>query len=108
MGRAAIVAAFDEIIAVGGCVSVEIRQVVAGGDFVLTERVDLLEVGGRSVALRVAGVFELGGRQIAAGRDYFDLAEFPSHLASGSLPPPGYPDCSAVPLPHAVRTELWL
>ena len=52
----------------------EIRHVVARGDLVFTERVDRFTMGARTVALSVAGVFELRGDKIAAWRDYFDLA----------------------------------
>jgi limonene-1,2-epoxide hydrolase len=83
VGRAAIVASLEGIMTAGGRVSVEIRHVVGSGDLVMTERVDFLEVDGRSLALPVAGVFELRDQRIAAWRDYFDLAEFRSDLGSG-------------------------
>jgi len=52
----------------------EMRHLVARGDIVFTERVDRFTMGGRTIALPVAGVFELRGNKIAAWRDYFDLA----------------------------------
>ncbi|HEY6471381.1 MAG TPA: SgcJ/EcaC family oxidoreductase [Acidimicrobiales bacterium] len=82
-GRTAILAALQAFMEVGGRVSVDMRHVVAEGDLVMTERVDYLEVDGRSLALPVAGVFELAGPRIKAWRDYFDLAQFASHLDPG-------------------------
>jgi limonene-1,2-epoxide hydrolase len=52
----------------------DILHLVARGDLVFTERVDRFTMGARTVALPVAGVFELRGNKIAAWRDYFDLA----------------------------------
>ncbi len=83
VGRTAILAALGAFMAVGGRVSVDMLHVVTDGNLVLTERVDYLEVDGRSVALPVAGVFELAGSRIRAWRDYFDLAQFASHLDPG-------------------------
>lgn len=82
-GRTAILAALEAFMEVGGRVSVDMRHVVAVGDLVMTERVDYLEVDRRSVALPVAGVFELAGPRITAWRDYFDLAQFAAHLDPG-------------------------
>jgi limonene-1,2-epoxide hydrolase len=52
----------------------EMRHVAARGDVVFTERVDRFRIGGRTIELPVAGVFELRDGRIAAWRDYFDLA----------------------------------
>jgi limonene-1,2-epoxide hydrolase len=83
VGRAAILGALEAFMEVGGRVSVDMLHVVADGGLVMTERVDYLEVDGRSVVLPVAGVFELAGPRIKAWRDYFDLAQFASHLDPG-------------------------
>jgi limonene-1,2-epoxide hydrolase len=82
-GRTAVLAALEAFMEVGGRVSVDMLHVVTEGELVMTERVDYLEVDGRSVALPVAGVFELAGPRIKAWRDYFDLAQFASHLDPG-------------------------
>jgi limonene-1,2-epoxide hydrolase len=50
---------------------------------VLTERTDRFEIGGRWVELPVMGSFELRDGQIAAWRDYFDLAQFQRQLPGG-------------------------
>lgn len=83
-GRMAIVSALESFMAVGGRVWVDMRHVVTAGEVVMTERVDYLEVEGRSAALPVAGVFELAGPRIRAWRDHFDLAQFASHLDGGA------------------------
>src|SRR5277367_218175 len=48
----------------------------SAGATVLNERVDLFVINGRSVAIPVAGVFEISGGKIKAWRDYFDLATY--------------------------------
>jgi len=52
----------------------ELLHVAARGDLVFTERVDRFTMGGKTIALPVAGVFELRNGKIAAWRDYFDFA----------------------------------
>ena len=60
----------------------EILHMATRGNVVFTERVDRFAMGGRQVALPVAGVFELRDGKIAAWRDYFDLATW-QHQGSG-------------------------
>jgi limonene-1,2-epoxide hydrolase len=91
-GRAAIVQTLEALMAIGGRVSVDMVHVVANGNVVMTERVDVLEANDRSVTLPVLGVFELAGGRIAAWRDYFDLDQFSAQQAepaSPSSPNPG-------------------
>jgi limonene-1,2-epoxide hydrolase len=57
-----------------GLIEFEMRNVASRGTVVFTERVDRFTVAGRTVALPVAGVFEIRDGKIAAWRDYFDLA----------------------------------
>lgn len=51
------------------------------GDLVFTERTDRFVMGGKTVELPVAGIFELRDGKIAAWRDYFDLQTFMSQSA---------------------------
>lgn len=51
----------------------ELLAIASSGDFVFTERVDRFTMMGKSIALPVAGVFEIRNGKIAAWRDYFDL-----------------------------------
>lgn len=57
---------------------VEMREIIASGNVVMTERTDHLydASGRRLVSLRVMGVFEIRGGKIAGWRDYFDTAAF--------------------------------
>lgn len=57
-------------------VKFDVKQIVAEGDIVLTERVDTFTTGARKIALDVMGVFELRDGKIAAWRDYFDMAQW--------------------------------
>ena len=47
-------------------------NVAANGNVVFTERIDHFRWKGKSLALPVAGVFEVRGGKITAHRDYFD------------------------------------
>ena len=62
----------------GGVESIEFRVVHITGtdDVVLTERVDVFNLPGKSIELPVMGTFELRDGKIAAWRDYFDLQQF--------------------------------
>jgi limonene-1,2-epoxide hydrolase len=55
-------------------IAFEVLHTAVRGDLVFTERIDRFTMGGRTVELPVAGVFELRDGRIAAWRDYFDLA----------------------------------
>ena len=68
-----------------GASSAEFRMknVVASGSIVMTERVDAFSIGGREVAIPVAGVFEISDGKIAAWRDYFDMAAVTAFLSGG-------------------------
>jgi limonene-1,2-epoxide hydrolase len=59
----------------------EVRNVASVGDVVFTERVDRFVIGGKKIALPVAGVFEIRGGKIAAWRDYFDMQTFTAQSA---------------------------
>lgn len=54
----------------------EISAIASTGSVVFTERVDRFVVGGKTIALPVAGVFELRDGKIAAWRDYFDMQSY--------------------------------
>ena len=59
----------------------EVLHQVEQGDVVMNERVDRFEMSdGKSIAIRVAGVFEIRDGKVAVWRDYFDLAEFTNQM----------------------------
>jgi limonene-1,2-epoxide hydrolase len=51
------------------------------GHVVMTERVDIFSLPGKTVSLPVMGAFEVRDGRIAAWRDYFDMNQFTSQLA---------------------------
>ncbi len=57
-----------------------VRHIVAAGEIVLTERVDVFEMPGKTIELPVMGTFEVRDGKIAAWRDYFDLNQYMSQL----------------------------
>lgn len=63
-------------------VEFEILAIAANGNTVLTERVDRFISEAKTIELAVMGTFELVGGKIAAWRDYFDLNQFMSQLAT--------------------------
>lgn len=81
-GRSAIVAGLTQMMGLGGEVDAEIHHLLSDGPVVMTERVDYVRLGGRKVALRVAGVFEVHDGVITSWRDYFDPAEFGAQLST--------------------------
>jgi limonene-1,2-epoxide hydrolase len=52
---------------------IEIVNLAAAGNVVLTERVDHFVYYGKTIHARVMGAFEVSGDKITAWRDYFDF-----------------------------------
>ena len=64
-----------------GIESIEFRVIIAvEGPVVMTERVDVLTLGGRSFEQPVMGTFEVSDGRITAWRDYFDINQFTSRM----------------------------
>jgi limonene-1,2-epoxide hydrolase len=66
-----------------GVEKIEFRvdNIVADGDVVLTERVDVFHLPGKAIELPVMGTFVVREGKITAWRDYFDLNQFMSQMA---------------------------
>jgi limonene-1,2-epoxide hydrolase len=79
-GRDAIRATIDGFTA--GVESIEFRvdHIAADGNVVMTERVDIFSLPGKTISLPVMGTFEVADGKIAAWRDYFDLNQFMSQM----------------------------
>jgi limonene-1,2-epoxide hydrolase len=59
----------------------EVLHQVEQGNMVMNERVDrFVMADGKSLSLRVAGLFEIRDGKVAVWRDYFDLAEFTNQM----------------------------
>jgi limonene-1,2-epoxide hydrolase len=69
----------------GGVEKIEfrLRNIVADGPVVLTERVDVFVLPERAIELPVMGTFEVRDGKIAAWRDYFDMKQFMDQMAGG-------------------------
>ena len=65
-----------------GIESIDFRlvNIAANGPVVLTERVDVFTLAGRSFELPVMGTFEISDGKISAWRDFFDLNQFISRM----------------------------
>jgi limonene-1,2-epoxide hydrolase len=69
----------------GGAEKIEfrVRNIVADGPVVLTERVDVFLLPNGKVELPVMGTFEVKDGKIVAWRDYFDMKQFMDQMAAG-------------------------
>jgi limonene-1,2-epoxide hydrolase len=83
-GRDAIAKTIASFIRPGapGIESIEFRiiNIAANGPVVMTERVDVFTLPGKSFELPVMGTFEIGNGKIIAWRDYFDMNQFTSRM----------------------------
>jgi limonene-1,2-epoxide hydrolase len=79
-GRAAIRAALGYTQRLSSAGWETVHHATAGA-IVFNERLDRFRVGARGVELPVCGVFEVHDGQIAAWRDYFDMAVFQRVIA---------------------------
>lgn len=83
-GREAIADNFATFIRPGppGVEDLELHivNIAADGPVVLTERVDVFKLPGRSFELPVMGTFEVTDGKITAWRDYFDMNQVTSRM----------------------------
>ncbi|GAB3001944.1 nuclear transport factor 2 family protein [Amycolatopsis acidiphila] len=83
-GRAAIADTIASFIRPGppGIERIEFRviNIAADGPVVMTERVDVFTLPGKSFELPVMGTFEVDDGKIKAWRDYFDTNQFTSRM----------------------------
>jgi limonene-1,2-epoxide hydrolase len=81
-GRQAIANTIASFIRPGppGIERIEFRviNIAADGPVVMTERVDVFTLPGKSFELPVMGTFEVSDGKIKAWRDYFDMNQFSS------------------------------
>jgi limonene-1,2-epoxide hydrolase len=84
VGREAIANTIATFIRPGrpGIESIELRviNIAADGPVVMTERVDVFKLGGKTFELPVMGTFEVSDGKINAWRDYFDMNQFTSQM----------------------------
>ena len=80
-GREAIATTLGGM-AAGGMRSLgwEVKHQVADGNVVMNERIDRFQLGEKTLAIPVMGVFVLRDGKIAEWRDYFDLAMFQDQM----------------------------
>ena len=80
VGREAILGLLNMFLTPAEGVEFQVRNIVANGDTVLTERLDVFQLPNLTIELPVMGTFELRDGKIAAWRDYFDLNTYMSQL----------------------------
>jgi len=83
VGHDAIRGMLGMFLAPGATIEFRVEHIVADGDIVLTERVDVFRMGESTIELPVMGTFEVRDGLIAAWRDYFDLNQYMSQLPPG-------------------------
>jgi limonene-1,2-epoxide hydrolase len=83
-GRAAIEKTIASFIRPGapGIESIEFRviNIAANGPVVMTERVDVFKLPGKTFEMQVMGTFEIRDGKITAWRDYFDMNQFTTRM----------------------------
>ena len=83
-GREVIAKTISSFIRPGapGIESIDFRviNIAANGPVVMTERVDVFRLPGKSFELQVMGTFEVSDGKINAWRDYFDQNQFTSRM----------------------------
>ena len=83
-GREDIANAIASVLRPGppGIESIDFRvlHIAANGPVVMTERVDVFKLPGKSFELPVMGTFEISDGRISAWRDYFDMNQFTSRM----------------------------
>jgi limonene-1,2-epoxide hydrolase len=76
VGHQAIRAVVEMFLGMTSSIDFDVHQQLTAGNVVMNERTDNMVVGDKSIALRVAGVFEVVDGKVAAWRDYFDMGQF--------------------------------
>lgn len=76
VGHAAIREFLTQFLTMASNLSFDVRSQIAAGNKVMNERVDTMTIGDNTVALPVAGAFDVVDGKIAAWRDYFDMTQF--------------------------------
>ena len=75
VGRTAVEEFITDFTAMVDGIDFQVHHQVSSGNLVFNERTDVMRFkDGRELALPVTGVFEIIDGQIAAWRDYFDMA----------------------------------
>jgi limonene-1,2-epoxide hydrolase len=81
-GLAAIEATLKQFLDPSGEAEFRILNFAVSGRAVLTERLDVLTLGGKRIEIPVMGTFEVDADgKIAAWRDYFDMGMLQSQLS---------------------------
>jgi len=83
-GAQAIRASLDGFMSSASEVQWDLLHIVAEAGVVLTERVDRFKINDKWIALPVMGTFEVADGRITAWRDYFDLGQFQTQMASAA------------------------
>lgn len=76
VGVAAIREFIAGFLAMATSMEFTVHRQIAAGPLVMNERTDTIVMGDNTVALPVAGAFEVVDGRIAAWRDYFDMGQF--------------------------------
>ena len=81
-GRQQIEETLGRFLTPGGETEFRVLAIAASGNTVLTERIDVLTMGGKRIELPVMGTFEIDDQgKIQAWRDYFDMQQVVSQMS---------------------------
>jgi limonene-1,2-epoxide hydrolase len=82
-GIEATMAVIDMFLGMCEALEFEVRHVASDGTTVLTERIDIFTIKGKSAPLPVMGAFDVVDGKITAWRDYFDMAQVTAMFEAG-------------------------
>jgi limonene-1,2-epoxide hydrolase len=83
LGVDAITQDFERQHALWSDLRIKLVNLASAGNVIFTERIDTVHMMGRDIDVHMAGVFEVDSHgKIASWRDYFDMKEIESQLAS--------------------------
>jgi limonene-1,2-epoxide hydrolase len=83
-GIAAIRETLNAFVTPAEHIEFEMLAIASAGETVFTERIDRFKIMGKTVALPVAGVFQVRNGKIAAWRDYFDMQTWLKQTGMGA------------------------
>ncbi len=75
-GSAEIRAFIEGFLGMMDSIEFTVHHQLEQGDLVMNERTDRIVMNGKTIDLKVMGIFEFRGDKIAKWRDYFDMAPF--------------------------------
>jgi limonene-1,2-epoxide hydrolase len=86
-GAEAIRAEMSPLLEMVPSTTAEVKNLVASGELVMVERVDIFEMAGKKFEVEISGVFEVDKQgRISRWRDYYDMRSLEERVAAALAP----------------------